>query len=478
MTTTTTTVRNRTASSELMPSEIGIKNSESGERDSPTSIATDSVGRSSWNDNTDSTMQKNFASNGSQHSSLRFKSQSNSSLDQQAFSPVGSDTSTSSLHAQFARQQIQSTLSSTSSPTISRKLNKSSSLPNLSPCSSEVATETGSNASSRVEMQKLQILQNRQLQNHLKSVKESQEQEINDLKKALGFSISENKVEANFVLPECPSPDLSVTGSAYASGSGSEKSKKTPLRVRLKRRILRQNKLQQKKESNTTKDDEDNDEEEDDEFPAPMGDSPNSELSKSVPGIRSYASSLGKMPDYYKTNGQATSSRSDFMPPSRNFNMVELDTSFSFDVDSDKKSWDTEDSDISNRRDRKLFQKAYTTPLHNWDSESESMGSENNQSFDYGDDDRYKNSEGQTALSRLNRQVRIGRRGEYPMHDKRTNKVMIHVYDLIASETIVRLPWGCDFPLGQCFNAVNNGLHMMGTGAYHVGVEVRCWLIL
>lgn len=77
------------------------------------------------------------------------------------------------------------------------------------------------------------------------------------------------------------------------------------------------------------------------------------------------------------------------------------------------------------------------------------------------------------SLKRLSRQVRMGRRGEVPTNDLQYNRVMIHVYDLIPSETMVKLPWGCDFPLGQCFNMVNSGLHMMGTGAYHVGVEVN-----
>ncbi len=64
----------------------------------------------------------------------------------------------------------------------------------------------------------------------------------------------------------------------------------------------------------------------------------------------------------------------------------------------------------------------------------------------------------------------------------RSNRIKLHVYDLIAQETVMQLPWGCHFPIGQCFNALNSGLHTLGTGAYHVGIEVRtqyfgirCW---
>lgn len=58
----------------------------------------------------------------------------------------------------------------------------------------------------------------------------------------------------------------------------------------------------------------------------------------------------------------------------------------------------------------------------------------------------------------------------------RSNRIRLHVYDLIAQETIMQLPWGCHFPIGQCFNAVNSGLHTLGTGAYHVGIEVSFFI--
>ena len=55
----------------------------------------------------------------------------------------------------------------------------------------------------------------------------------------------------------------------------------------------------------------------------------------------------------------------------------------------------------------------------------------------------------------------------------KTNTVRINVYDLLLTETYMRLPWGCDFPIGKCLNGVNSGLNVLGTGAYHAGVEVN-----
>lgn len=54
---------------------------------------------------------------------------------------------------------------------------------------------------------------------------------------------------------------------------------------------------------------------------------------------------------------------------------------------------------------------------------------------------------------------------------RKTNAIKLHVYDLVAYDTKLDL-WGCHFPLGQCFSALNSSLHSMGTGVYHVGVEV------
>jgi PPPDE putative peptidase domain len=73
---------------------------------------------------------------------------------------------------------------------------------------------------------------------------------------------------------------------------------------------------------------------------------------------------------------------------------------------------------------------------------------------------------------RMSRQVRYGRRGSLPTPHRR-NRIKLHVYDLIPAETVMQLPWGCMLPIGRCFDVLNSGLHSMGTGAYHVGVEVN-----
>lgn len=53
------------------------------------------------------------------------------------------------------------------------------------------------------------------------------------------------------------------------------------------------------------------------------------------------------------------------------------------------------------------------------------------------------------------------------------NRVKLNIYDLIAQDTLMQLPWGCICEIGKCFNEVNSALHAVGTGAYHVGVEVN-----
>lgn len=52
------------------------------------------------------------------------------------------------------------------------------------------------------------------------------------------------------------------------------------------------------------------------------------------------------------------------------------------------------------------------------------------------------------------------------------NRVRLHVYDLVADSTVLPVFGVFEFPLGQIFNALNSGLHTLGTGAYHVGIEV------
>ena len=98
-------------------------------------------------------------------------------------------------------------------------------------------------------------------------------------------------------------------------------------------------------------------------------------------------------------------------------------------------------------------------------------------------------------LLRLARNARYGRlRGEVvnaaPYDNdglaaggaRQYNHVKIHVYDLMTNDSLVEMPYfNCNFPIGHCFKVVNDGCHMFGTGAYHVGVEVSrrfcCFLI-
>ena len=59
-----------------------------------------------------------------------------------------------------------------------------------------------------------------------------------------------------------------------------------------------------------------------------------------------------------------------------------------------------------------------------------------------------------------------------------TNRIKLHVYDLVENTSIIDL-WGyCRFPLGHVLNAMNSQLHSIGTGAYHVGIEVSYTIII
>lgn len=53
------------------------------------------------------------------------------------------------------------------------------------------------------------------------------------------------------------------------------------------------------------------------------------------------------------------------------------------------------------------------------------------------------------------------------------NHLALHVYDLIARNTHMVVPCGCLVDVGEIFTDVNSALHELGTGAYHVGVEVN-----
>jgi PPPDE putative peptidase domain len=57
---------------------------------------------------------------------------------------------------------------------------------------------------------------------------------------------------------------------------------------------------------------------------------------------------------------------------------------------------------------------------------------------------------------------------------KTSYAIKLHVYDLIARDTLMMLPpFGCIVEIGKCFNEVNSALHQLGTGAYHVGIEIN-----
>ena len=83
-------------------------------------------------------------------------------------------------------------------------------------------------------------------------------------------------------------------------------------------------------------------------------------------------------------------------------------------------------------------------------------------------------------LMRLARHSRYSRlRGDHPnlsgsSTERKFNSVKLHVYDLLQRDALVEMPYfNCNFPIGRCFNAMNNAANCLGTGAYHVGVEVR-----
>jgi hypothetical protein len=60
-----------------------------------------------------------------------------------------------------------------------------------------------------------------------------------------------------------------------------------------------------------------------------------------------------------------------------------------------------------------------------------------------------------------------------PVPQPKENSIKLHIYDLLPTETIMQFAWGCEFPIGQCCNVMNDGLYELGTGVYHVGIEVN-----
>jgi hypothetical protein len=55
-----------------------------------------------------------------------------------------------------------------------------------------------------------------------------------------------------------------------------------------------------------------------------------------------------------------------------------------------------------------------------------------------------------------------------PIKMGQPNRVRLHIYDLIAKDTLVQFPspLNCVCEIGKCFNDVNSALHELGTGAY------------
>ena len=52
-----------------------------------------------------------------------------------------------------------------------------------------------------------------------------------------------------------------------------------------------------------------------------------------------------------------------------------------------------------------------------------------------------------------------------------TNRIRLNIYDLLKDTTSMPM-CGVDLPIGQIFNSCNNGMNSLGTGVYHVGVQV------
>ena len=54
------------------------------------------------------------------------------------------------------------------------------------------------------------------------------------------------------------------------------------------------------------------------------------------------------------------------------------------------------------------------------------------------------------------------------------NDIKIHIYDLLTTDSLVEVPYlNCNFPIGRCLGVMNDGCQVLGTGIYHVGVEVN-----
>ena len=94
-------------------------------------------------------------------------------------------------------------------------------------------------------------------------------------------------------------------------------------------------------------------------------------------------------------------------------------------------------------------------------------------------DARRDKQEGNDSSIRYDYYKRLNKKGTLPIPEScnRTNTVRLHIYDLLETDTVLDMSdtacFQCSFPIGKCFKAMNDGLHCLGTGAYHVGIEVN-----
>jgi len=78
------------------------------------------------------------------------------------------------------------------------------------------------------------------------------------------------------------------------------------------------------------------------------------------------------------------------------------------------------------------------------------------------------------AMLRYEHYKRLNRLGTLP-HQIPRSEVKLNIYDLLENDALLDVEGGwcsVQFPIGACFKHMNDGLHLLGTGAYHVGVEV------
>jgi hypothetical protein len=77
------------------------------------------------------------------------------------------------------------------------------------------------------------------------------------------------------------------------------------------------------------------------------------------------------------------------------------------------------------------------------------------------------------SAARLERQSRYKTIGVVQPR-RRNNRIQLHIYDLLSSDALMQLPMGMGMcEIGKWFNDVNSACHDLGTGAYHVGVEIN-----